>query len=155
VRKSFGLVANGKNESNLILLLVQTCFQALCVFCSLRTGAGLGQKECGAGAGWEGLRGVLGGRGQDFSNSCRAGLNFAGARRERTKNFNPRRTLIPSGKSAQLDTVAASNRDHSLLLVRIIYIQVLSLAHTQVTRKQCYAVETVLLTRIHRGGMNQ
>jgi len=33
------------------------------------------------------------GCGKKFSNSCGAGLNFAGAGRARTKNFNPRRTL--------------------------------------------------------------
>jgi len=50
---------------------------------------------------WEGLRGgcrleVYGcGSGQDFLNSCGCGaaLKFASAGRERTKNFNPRRTL--------------------------------------------------------------
>ena len=50
---------------------------------------------------WEGLRGgcrleVCGcGSGQDFLNSCGCGaaLKFASAGRERTKNFNPRRTL--------------------------------------------------------------
>jgi len=55
----------------------------------------------GCGLGWSAGRvrvgsvGVRGGSGQDFSNSCGcgAGLNFAGAGRERTKNFNPRRTL--------------------------------------------------------------
>jgi len=46
------------------------------VFSSFRTGAGLRPKKCGAGAGWDGL---LGGCGQNFSNSCGcgAGLHFA------------------------------------------------------------------------------
>jgi len=39
---------------------------------------------------------VRGGSGKDFSNSCGcgAGLNYAGAGRERTENFNPHRTII-------------------------------------------------------------
>ena len=44
---------------------------------------------CGAGEGLD-----VCGCGQNFSNSCAAGLNFAGAGRERTQNFNPRRTLV-------------------------------------------------------------
>jgi len=46
-------------------------------------------------AGWDGVRD---GSEQNFSNSCGcgAGLNFAGAGRKRTKNFNLRRTLLPT-----------------------------------------------------------
>jgi len=44
------------------------------------TGAGVGRKQCGAGASREGLRGW-------------AGLKFASVVRQRTKIFNPRRTL--------------------------------------------------------------
>jgi len=47
----------------------------------------LGRKECGAG--WEGLQG---GCGLEVCG-CETGLKFAGAGRERTKNFNPRRIL--------------------------------------------------------------
>ena len=45
-------------------------------------------KKSGAGAGWDGPRG---GCGQNLSNSCGcgAGLNFAGAVRVWTQNFNP------------------------------------------------------------------
>ena len=37
---------------------------------------------------------MWGRRGYGFSNSCVAGLNFAGAGQEQTKNFNPCRTLV-------------------------------------------------------------
>jgi len=49
------------------------------------TGACLGQKQCG-------LRRPVGRERQDFSNFCGVGFKFAGW--ERTKNFNPRRTLV-------------------------------------------------------------
>jgi len=49
------------------------------------TGADLGRKQCGEGVGWKGLR-------------TGAGLNFAGAGQERTKNFNPRRALHATHK---------------------------------------------------------
>jgi len=39
---------------------------------------------------------VWGGSRKDFSNSCGAGLNFAGAGWERTKYLNPCMTLIPT-----------------------------------------------------------
>ena len=61
---------------------------------------GLRPKKCGEGAGWGGLRGGCGlevcGCGQNFSNSCGcgAGVNFVGAGRARTQNFNPRRTSL-------------------------------------------------------------
>ena len=56
----------------------------------------------GRGLGWSAGRvrvrseRVWGGCGQNFSNSCGcgAGLNFAGTGRERTQNFNPRRSLV-------------------------------------------------------------
>ena len=65
---------------------------------------------CGACAGWGGLRdgcglevcGCRAGAGkisQIPAGAGRAGLNFAGAGRERTKNFSPRRTLVCSGGS--------------------------------------------------------
>jgi len=90
VWKSFGLPM--ERMGILILLLVRLGFRRW-VFSSFQTGAT-----------WEGLRDgavrvrsvrVRSGSGQDFSNSCGAGagLNFAGAGRERTqKIFNPRRT---------------------------------------------------------------
>jgi len=61
------------------------------------TSEDVGRKQCGAG--WERL---WGGSGQDFSNSwgCWAALKFAGTGRERTKNFNPHRTLIPTSHNA-------------------------------------------------------
>jgi len=55
---------------------------------------------CGAGAGWDGLRGGLEvcgcgvGAGKiSQTRGCGAGLNFAAAGREGTKNFKSRRTL--------------------------------------------------------------
>ena len=63
-----------------------------------RKRAGWGGRGLAWSAGWVRIRSVRvrGGSGQDFSNSCGCGasLNFAGAGRERTKNFNPRRTLV-------------------------------------------------------------
>jgi len=67
--------------------LTATCDETYCmsvvVFRHTVTGAGLGRKQCGAGAGWESARGGGGlevcGNGQDFSNSwecgCRAGAD--------------------------------------------------------------------------------
>ena len=58
----------------------------------MRTAAGLRPKKCGAGAGWDGLRGGCG------LEVCGVGADKisipAGAGRERTKKFNPRRTLV-------------------------------------------------------------
>jgi len=66
------------------------------------TGADLGRKPWGAG--WEVQR-VRGGSGKDFSNSCWEGLKFAGAGRERTKIFNPRRTLVSAIPVAYLTSL--------------------------------------------------
>jgi len=67
-----------KNKCIFLAILLQQKLVLVMNFSSFRKGAGLRPKKCGAGAGWDGLRG---GCGQNFSNSygCRAGLNFAGA----------------------------------------------------------------------------
>ena len=68
-----------KNKCIFLTILLQQKFALVMSFSSFRTGAGLRPKKCGAGAGWDGLRG---GCGQNFSNSCGC-----------EHNFHPRRTL--------------------------------------------------------------
>ena len=60
---------------------------------SFRTGAGLRPKKCGAGAGWYGLRGGCG-CGLEVCGAGAGNISQTPAGRERTQNFNPRRTLI-------------------------------------------------------------
>ena len=67
------------------------------VFRSFRTGAGLKSKKCGAGAGWDGLRGA--GVGRERARflkliRVRGGFKFCGCKAGAGKNFNPRRTLL-------------------------------------------------------------
>ena len=83
-----------------MLLLVRHVFRGdefLAVFLDRRA-IGTEKVREGHRLGWSAgqvrVRSVRGGSGQDFSNSSRAGLNFANAGRKQTKNFNPGRTLV-------------------------------------------------------------
>ena len=49
-----------KNKCIFVTMLLQQKLALVMSFSSFRTGAGLRQKKCGAGAGWDGLRGGCG-----------------------------------------------------------------------------------------------